>query len=269
MKAVNLVPGDSRRGQGGFGAPAIGPGFAVLVLLAVAVAYVTLYVVTTNSISDHKAQLAEVNAQIDQQKALASRLANYASFQKLARAQADSVRTIARARFDWDGALQNVARVFPASTSLSALFASATNTSSVSGASGSAVGGSAASVRATSAGPAFELSGCTKTQEDVAGLISRLRVVPGVTGVTLGDSVKHVTADGPSSNAPSCGGGPDFDLVVFFKAPPGSVAAAAVSTGAPGATTSTPNSTTATTGATTSTTSATTSTTSATPPPSP
>jgi Tfp pilus assembly protein PilN len=207
MKAVNLVPGDSRRNRTTM-RPSVGPGSGVLILLAVAVAFVTLYVVTTNSISDRKAQLAQVQSQIAQQ---------------LAQKRSDDVRQVASARFDWHEALANIARVFPAQATLSTLFGNVSSTTSISGGSGSSIGGSAASLRNASPDPAVEMSGCTRTQEDVANLMSRLRVVPGVTRVTLGDSVKN-TGSGDTTG-PSCGSGPTFDLVVFFDAPAGSVAA--------------------------------------------
>lgn len=225
MKAVNLVPGDTRRGRVAVGNP-LGPGFAVLALLAVAVVFVTLYVVTNNTISDRKAKLAEVQAQIAQQQALASRLASYAAFQKVAQSRSVAVSQIAAARFDWHAALSNLARVFPAHTSITTLSgtaSSSSSTSGTSGTSGSAIGGASGSLRGSSPGPAFEMGGCTGTQDDVAGLMSRLRVVPGVTRVTLGDSIKHPAAAGSGS---SCKG-PTFDLVVFFKAPPGSTPTAA------------------------------------------
>lgn len=233
MKAVNLVPSESRR-SGISVRPSVGPGSGVLVLLAVALAFVTLYVVTTNSISDHKAKLAQVQSQIAQQQAIASRLTAYATFEKIAQKRGDDIRQLAASRFDWHEALANIARVFPAQASLDTLFGSVSSATSVSGSTGSSVGGSASTLRSANPGPAVEMAGCTKTQEQVANLMSRLRVVPGVTRVTLGDSVKN-TGSGATTSAPSCGSGPTFDLVVFFDAPPGS---AATATGAGGTGTS-------------------------------
>jgi Tfp pilus assembly protein PilN len=228
VKAVNLLPADAQRSRIG-ARPSVGPGFAVLIVLAVAVGFVTLYVVTTNSISDRKAQLAQVQSQISQQQALASRLAAYSTFQKLAQKRSDDIRQIANARFDWHDALANIARVFPAQTTINVLFGSASSTSSVSGASGASVSGSAGTLRNYSPGPAVEMSGCTKTQEDVANLMSRLRVMPGVNRVTIGDSVKHPGSSDPATGG--CGNGPSFDLVAFFDAPPGSTAATGTGTG--------------------------------------
>lgn len=219
MRAVNLVPDESRRSRVSVRAP-VGPGFALLALLAVAVGFVTLYVVTTNSISDRKAKLAQVQSQISEQQALVSRLAAYAAFQKAAQKRSDDIRQVATARFDWHTALANISRVFPAEASINSLFGSASSTSSVSGASGSSIGGAAGTLRNSSPGPAVEMGGCTKTQDDVANLMSRLRVVPGVSRVTLGDSLTHPGSSDAATGG--CGNGPTFDLVVFFDAPPGS-----------------------------------------------
>jgi hypothetical protein len=106
----------------------------------------------------------------------------------------------------------------------------------VSGAGGN-VSGSAAStgtLRAALPGPAFELKGCTATQDDVARLMSRLRLIDGVTRVTLADSLKQdasqagtAVAAAPAGGAGGSGGAgcganaPSFDLVVFFQPLPG------------------------------------------------
>jgi len=108
--------------------------------------------------------------------------------------------------------------VVPADTSLQAL----TGTVAPGASAGGTGGGSASGLRGDIAAPAFELSGCTKTQDDVARLMSRLRVINGVSRVTLGNSQKPgsngastaVTASGEGG----CGANaPAFDLVVFFQ----------------------------------------------------
>jgi hypothetical protein len=69
------------------------------------------------------------------------------------------------------------------------------------------------------------MSGCTKTQDDVARLMSRLRLINGVTRVTLSDTQKQdaaqaavAVAGATGAGATNCGTGtPSFDLVIFFK----------------------------------------------------
>jgi Tfp pilus assembly protein PilN len=232
MKAVNLIPGDARRSRTGAtsGTPASAAMFALLGLLAVAVAFVTIYVLTNNTIADRKAQVTSLQAQVAQEQAVSQRLGTYAQFAQLAQTRVQTVREIAAARFNWYSALSDLSKVVPSDTSLQSL-----NGSVVPGAGGNAAGGSGGtSVRSAIAAPAFELTGCTRTQDDVARLMSRLRLINGVTRVTLGSSQKSSTAQGGVSGASAGGavsgsGGsqgcrsnsPSFDVVVFFKPVPG------------------------------------------------
>jgi Tfp pilus assembly protein PilN len=215
MKAVNLIPSDNRRA--GFNAGlSLGPAYAVLGVLAVAVGLMTLYVLTNNTISKRKSEIASVQAQIVQEHAAAAQLANYVRFSQLAAARAKTVREIATTRFDWHAALADLSKVVPSNTSLQTLQGSVAPQATVSGG-----GGAGSALRADVAVPAIELTGCTKTQDDVAQLMSRLRVINGVTRVTLNDSVKSASSQGGPTGG-GCGGNtPTFDLVVFFRPLPG------------------------------------------------
>jgi hypothetical protein len=112
----------------------------------------------------------------------------------------------------------------PASTSLQTLTGTVAPGAAVSGPSGSSPGASG-SLRTDLPVPAIELIGCTKTQDDVARLMSRLRVIDGVTRVTLSNSQKSASAQngtgvssGGSSGVAGCGSNtPSFDIVVFFS----------------------------------------------------
>lgn len=215
MRAVNLIPGDNRRAGFRTGL-SLGPAYAVLGVLAVAVGLTTLYVLTNNTISKRKSQIASVQTQIVSEHAQAAQLANYVRFSQLAAARAKTVREIATTRFDWHAALADLSKVVPTNTSLQTLQGSVAPQATVSGG-----GGAGSALRADIAVPAIELTGCSKTQDDVAQLMSRLRVINGVTRVTLNDSVKSASSTG-SPTGGGCGGNtPSFDLVVFFKALPG------------------------------------------------
>jgi Tfp pilus assembly protein PilN len=233
-------------------------------LLAIAVLFVTVYVTTSNTISDRQTKLATLQTQVAQVRTEAASLSHYVSFEQLAKQRVATVRQIVASRFDWQAALSSLSKVVPANTSLQSLLATVAPGASVSGA-----GGSTGGLRAAINVPAFELKGCTHTQDDVASLMSRLRLINGVTRVTLSDSQKAAGAQPgatvtstSSSGASSAGGcpatGPSFDLVIFFSPLPGAgpdgVTSAATSTTTPvaGAATSTP--TTATTSSSTPTT---------------
>jgi Tfp pilus assembly protein PilN len=247
MKAVNLIPGDARR-AGGLGLSfGFGPGTAVIGVLGAAVLFVSFYVLTSNTISDRQAKLATLQSQVTEAQAQASRLANYAAFVKLAQARVDTVRQIASSRFDWHGALSDLSKVIPANASLQSLTGTVAPGASVTGAGGSAGGAGSSALRGDIAAPAFEMQGCTQTQDDVARLMSRLRLINGVQRVTLASSVKQDGGQtGAAVSAPSSGAGagasggcgvnaPAYDLVIFFAPLPGGSASTPVPGSAPSA----------------------------------
>ncbi len=242
MRAVNLLPAGTRqRGLGGgLSLGELGPVHFVLAALVVVLAYVTIVVLTNNTISQRESQIAALHQQLSQEQAVISRFNAYRQFEKLAQQRDDTVQQIASTRFDWHGALSDLSKVMPANSSLLALLATVAPGVSVSGAGGSTgtSGISTSGLRGAINAPAFELKGCTATQDDVARLISRLRLINGVQRVTLADSNKPTAQPGssgagaaagstPASATGSCAGtGPSFDLVVFFQPLPGAPAVA-------------------------------------------
>jgi Tfp pilus assembly protein PilN len=229
MKAINLLPTDLRgTSKGGSpkankaAAPTDEPGgigaFVALGALAVCVAALAMYVLTSNSVKDRTAQLDAATAQAQTTNQRVSQLKPYADFQQMAETRIQTVKDLAASRFDWEQALRDISRAIPADVTLSTL------NGSVSSGTG---GGSG--IRSAIAAPAIELNGCTMGQKQVATLLSRLRSVDGVTRVTLNKSVRPdkddstasagATADGTGSNVPACGTGrrPTFELVIFFE----------------------------------------------------
>lgn len=235
MKAVNLIPSDARRGRSGMPGDLHAPTYTFLGLLAAALLLVTVYVLTTNSISDRKAKLASLRVQVAQQQSLSGRLTNYLQFAQMAQQRTQTVRQLAATRFDWHGALSDLSKVVPANTSLQSLVASASLGTSATGSSGAPAG--------ASTGSSFQLTGCTSSQDDVARLLSRLRLINGVTKVSLSQSAKSsstqpgapvsasvapVASSGSSSSPASaqqgCGPNtPTFNLTVFFGQTTGAV----------------------------------------------
>jgi Tfp pilus assembly protein PilN len=215
MRAVNLIPADSRGRSRG---PSTGmqvPVFVLLGFLAAAVALVTVYVLTNNTITSRTATLSNLKTQVAQEQAAANRLGEFSKFSQLAQTRIGTVRSIAAARFDWHTALVDLSKVVPANTTLQSIVGTV-----VPGA--SAGGGASSSLRADVAAPAFELTGCTANQDDVARLMSRLRLIDGVTRVSFNNSQE---TNSPSASAGASGGSgsqtcvvnaPNFDLTVFF-----------------------------------------------------
>jgi Tfp pilus assembly protein PilN len=219
MKAVNLVPQESRRGGMTPSLGRLGASHVLIAVLVIAVGYVAFYVMTNNTISQKQTQLASLHAQMTREQAAVARLDSYQKFEKLAAARAETVKQIAASRFDWASALSDLSRVVPTNTTLSSLNATASPNSGGGGSSGSGGG-----IRGAINAPAFELSGCTGTQDEVAQLMSRLRLINGVQRVTLASSTKPVggTPGVVSSSAPGgktgcAANGPTFDMVVFFQ----------------------------------------------------
>jgi Tfp pilus assembly protein PilN len=230
MKAINLLPNDLRgtSGKGGSpkankaAAPTDEPGgigaFVALGALAVCVAALAMYVLTSNTVKDREVQLEAATAQAQTTNQRVSQLKPYADFQQMAETRIQTVKDLAASRFDWEQALRDISRAIPADVTLSSLNGSV-----------SAATGSSSGVRGAISSPAIELTGCTKGQKQVATLLSRLRSVDGVTRVTLSKSTRAdkddtagavaATADGSGANRPPCGTGrpPTFEIVIFFE----------------------------------------------------
>ena len=244
VRAVNLLPPDLRgaskttaelsvasEASGGAGP------FVVLGVLAACVAGVTGYVLAGNTINQRKAELADVTAR---QQAIAGQVAAlkpYADFDARAQSRVQTVRDLAGSRFDWQGALSDVARAIPSNVTLKTLNG---DTSSGSGASDS-------SLRSAISAPAISLTGCAPGQRDVARLMARLHDVDGVTRVSLAKSDIATVASSDSGgsdlarrNAAPCGTGdhPSFDIVAFFEN--ASAAVSAAPAGSDSAATATP-----------------------------
>jgi Tfp pilus assembly protein PilN len=220
MKAVNLLPKEARRGGVGPSLSRLGAAHLLIGLLVIALAVVTADVLESNTISSRKTQLANLKQETAQMHAQITRLNTYTQFEKLAKDRAATVRELASSRFDWHAALSDLSKVVPANTSLQSLVATVAPGTSISTGGGAAAGGS---VRPDIDSPAFELKGCTASQDDVARLMSQLRLINDVSRVTLEDSAKQATGQSAASvsSSSSTGGcpanGPSFDMVVFFE----------------------------------------------------
>jgi Tfp pilus assembly protein PilN len=237
VKAVNLIPADARNGGAGVSTPVQYASYVLFGVLGAALVLLVVYVLASNSVASRQAQLTTLQSEVTQAQAQVSRLGDYQKFQKLAQTREQTVEGIAATRFDWHEALSDLSRVVPANTSLQSLSATVAPGATAGGAGASA--GSAGSLRSDVAAPALEMSGCTRSQDDVARLMSRLRLIDGVDRVTLGQSAKTeasqggatVTASGPGS-AQGCGPNkPTFDILVFFHPLAGAGPAGATSLG--------------------------------------
>ena len=225
MRPVNLIPPEDRRGEsaplrsGPLAYIAVG---ALLALLA----GVTALVLTGNQIAEKKDEVVQLQREDAAEMARAQRLSPYSQFASLHEQRVATVTSLAESRFDWERVMRELSLVLPSDVWLVSLSASATSATSVEG--GSEGGGG---LRGAAPGPALELSGCASGQEAVAGFVTALKDIDGVTRVGIESSELSEEESGGSATAESGdeGGGEDcrtrdfitkFQMVVAFDAAP-------------------------------------------------
>jgi Tfp pilus assembly protein PilN len=250
MRAVNLIPGDQRSGAPVGAGRSEGAAYAVLALLVIVAGLALLYGKATRSVSSDKTKAATLTAEAQRAQAEASTLAPYTSFASLREQREKAVATLVDQRFDWAHAIHEFGRVLTNQVSISELNgtiagttgtaapapapapapASPASASSSTTASASATTASpAASAAVTSATPAgsvptFAIAGCATSQHAVADTIQRLRLIGGVSAVTLQSSTRGASGSGSAPGA--CGSGPVFQMTVTFDPLPSAAASA-------------------------------------------
>jgi Tfp pilus assembly protein PilN len=231
MRPVNLIPPEDRRGDQ---APLrTGPlAYILLGALVLALAGVVALVLTGNQISERKDELATLKHEDAVAAAKATRLASYSQFQSLSEARVQTVQSLADSRFDWERVMRELALILPSDVWLVDLTATATPGVSIEGG-GSSGGSSGGDLRAAVKGPALELSGCAAGQTAVAGFVTALKDIDGVTrvGVESSELPGKQSGAGVSAGgeAGSGGAGEDcrtrdfiakFEIVAAFDAAP-------------------------------------------------
>jgi len=227
MRAVNLLPADLRGGRaGGSGGKGV---YFLLGALALVLVLVSAYTVAGRSVVNKKNELTQVTADADSAVARAGQLEPYARFAELRTKRVETVSSLARSRFNWPYALREVSRVMPGNVWLTQLVGTVAPGVTVSDASSGATSG----LRSALAVPAIEIKGCSTHQDDVARYLARLRLIEGVTRVSIASSEKNETGSTTGgSDGGDCRQGtitaPMFELVVFFE---GSTATPSQATG--------------------------------------
>jgi type II secretory pathway pseudopilin PulG len=238
MKAVNLIPSEQRGGGGSVTGESDGGAFVVVGLLAGLAVLALLYGVARHQVSTRTSEVASVTAQAQATQARASQLAPYVSFKATYQTRLQAVSQLVGTRFDWAHAIHEIGRVLPKDAALSSVhgtIGSATGTSS-SSSSASAAAGTVSSATPPGAVPVFSLAGCATTQSEVAETLQRLRLIDGVSAVTLQSSTKSTTSGtGGSGGCPT--GDPAFAMQVDFAPLP---TPAASSSATPAASTTAP-----------------------------
>ncbi len=227
MRPVNLIPADERREHTTMqGAPA----YVVVGVLVAVLAGVTLLVVTNNQISERKAEVARLQQQNAAAEARAARLSAYSKFGEVRDQRVAAITSLADSRFDWERVMRELSLILPkGNVWLTSLTGTARPEVQLEG-------GSSVTLRSAVPGPALELVGCATGQSAVAGFVSSLKDIDGVTRVGVQSSELSETEEsGGGATTDSAGGGGSgecknhtakFEIVVAFDAAPAPAALA-------------------------------------------
>lgn len=226
MRAINLIPPDQRRGTA---APLkSGPLAYILIGALVAVlAGVAALVLTGNQISEHKSDLATLKVEDARASARAKRLEPFVQFRTMREQRVQTVSSLANSRFDWERVMRELALVLPHDTWLVSLTATASPKVTLEG---DESGEGEVNLRESVPGPALELTGCASGQEAVAGFVTALKDIDGVTRVAVASSELPDNSSGAGSVGGAGGGASEdcrtrdfiakFQIVVAFDAAP-------------------------------------------------
>ncbi|HEY7456284.1 MAG TPA: PilN domain-containing protein [Solirubrobacterales bacterium] len=235
MRPVNLIPPEDRRGDQ---APLRrGPlAYILLGALVLLLVGVVALVLTGNQISEREEQVATLEAEDAAAEAKAASLSAYTEFRDLSEARVQTVQSLADSRFDWERVMRELALILPGGDvwliSLTATAAPGAAIGGEGGGSSGGSGGSGGNLRGAILGPALELSGCAASQTSVAGFVTALEDIDGVTrvGVQSSQLADKDSGAGVSSGGSGGSGSSDdcrtrsfiakFELVVAFDAAP-------------------------------------------------
>jgi Tfp pilus assembly protein PilN len=195
MRAVNLIPPEERGATpSASGAPAAAiAGYAIIAFLVIAIGVVFYLNSLSTKIDEHKSEQASLEAQLQQTQARAAALQPYVQLANVTQARTVTIDSLAKSRFDWQRVLRELARVTPATISLS-------NVTGTVSADVGVEGGAEISLRDDVQGPALEIEGCARNQRKVADYVSSLHDIDGVTRVAALNSARPDRADSGQSS---------------------------------------------------------------------
>jgi Tfp pilus assembly protein PilN len=225
MRPVNLIPADQRRD--GSGQLRGGPlAYIVVGALAILLIGVVLLVDTGNKVSAEKEEITRLQSEIAFTQAKAQRLTAYTSLAELHDRRVATVTSLATSRFDWERVIRELSLILPSDIWLTNLTGTARPDVAVEGAASIAL-------RDSAPGPALELVGCGRSQSAVAGFISELKEIDGVTRVAVQSSKLGEDNEGGGESESSANVGDcqtrdfiaQFEIVAAFDAAPSTAGA--------------------------------------------
>jgi Tfp pilus assembly protein PilN len=212
MRPVNLIPQDQRRRVAREGGGSGKAAYGALGLLALLLAMVVAYVLTSNTVTERKSETEKARVEADRLEAEAAKKDTYVGFAEIAQTRMASVAGVAQTRFDWERFMRELSKVMPSGSWLQGADASLLGETASTGA--APVPGAV-----TSSGPSANLVGCTPGQSDVARMMVRLRQLHRVEDVELAESAQDATSG--EATVDNCGSNYRFDITVKFSpAPP-------------------------------------------------
>jgi Tfp pilus assembly protein PilN len=234
MRPVNLIPPDERRGDRG----AMRTGnvsYVVIGALGLALLGIIAVTFTGKQISDRKSDVAQLQQQEQEAKSRADSLQAFTNFRTVQESRQATVTSLAQSRFDWQRVMNELARVIPSDIWLVQMSGTVNPAVTIQNAPD-------VPTRASVPGPALSIVGCAPSQDAVAGFISDLEDIDGVTRVGMDSSERpevqagSTTSSGVTSGSSSAGSGEcrtrdfitQFKLVVAFDAVPAPAAASIV-----------------------------------------
>jgi Tfp pilus assembly protein PilN len=223
MKAVNLIPSEERRGGSVGVGRSGGAAYIVLGALGVLAVLVLLYGMARHQVSDRKGKLASITAQTERAQEAATALTPYTSFVALREQRMQAVEAVVDSRFDWAHAFHELGRVLPKDTSISSIDGTVGGAAPavIAPAATTAPAAPASATSATPPGsvPTMTLGGCASTQAEVALTLQRLRLMDGVSAVSLQSSAKSSsTGAGGASSSDNCEPqSPTFTVQITFE----------------------------------------------------
>ena len=223
MRPINLIPEDQRRGPGQRGKG----GYLAYVLIGGLVALllgVTLVVTANNDISNSKAEIAELETENAAAEKKAGELSAYVQLREVHDQRVATVTALADSRFDWERVMRELSLILPSDVWLTNLTGTVKPEVAVSDA-------QSIPLRTSAPGPALEIVGCADGQDAVAGFVSDLKDIDGVTRVAmqfskLGDSEGSSAGEASTDSAGSSEGCEkrhfiaEFQIVAAFDAAP-------------------------------------------------
>ena len=225
MRAVNLIPVEQRSGASVGLGRSQGGAYAVIVLVGVLAGLGLLYGKASHEVATRTAQIATITAQTQQAQTDAGDLSSFEALNATRERRLAAVESLVESRFDWAHALRELGRVLPAHTAISSLSgavgggaapaAAPATAAKPSTAAGPAAASSVTSATPPGSVPTFQLTGCSRTQSEVAAALEQLRGADGVQEVSLQSSTAGAST-GAAAAAGGCSGGSTFSVTVTF-----------------------------------------------------